>query len=172
MLFLEKYYKGADVAQVKARLEKAAALIGCTVSDLDTCIFLESSWNPKAYNSASGAYGLIQWLNSTALNIHKVQASYIGEQGAYTQVAYVEHYFVTMKQRLKVTGFANVYELYLTIFYPVAVGKPDTYVLLQSTQKGYSGNRSLDYNKDGKITKAEVKTWVDSALKKKASLQK
>lgn len=172
MLFVEKYYKGVDLPRVVERLHLAAKNIGCDVYDLDTCIFLESTWNPQAYNSASGAWGLIQWLDSTAKDVAKVvSAKYIGQQSAYIQLAYVEQYFLEMKRRLKLNGFATKYDLYLTIFYPAAVGKPETFVLLESAQKGYSGNKGLDYNKDGRITKSEVMQWFDSAVKKKALLK-
>lgn len=171
MLFLEKYYKGSDLQRVKARLQNAAQNIGCPVDDLDTVIFMESAWKPTAYNEQSGACGLIQWLESTAQDIFKVSAQYIRSLPAYEQLAYVEYYFVINKQRLKVSAIPNKYELYLVVFHPAAVMKPDSYVIGRYPSKAYSGNKSLDANNDGAITKGEVKVWFDNFVKKKTLLR-
>jgi hypothetical protein len=60
----------------------------------------------------------------------------------------------------------TVEDLYMQILWPVAVGKPNSYVLFtagsSSTGKAYSQNSGLDIDKDGNITKAEAAAKVTS----------
>lgn len=172
-LFAEKYYKGSDKALVIQKLAQIASKIGCTTDELDTVIFAESAWNPAAVNTASGAYGLIQWLNSTALDIFKVTAKSIGALPAIKQLDYVETYFLVNMKRLKQTKLSDKYELYLVVFHPAAVGKPDNYIILDAAKslKGYNSNAGLDANGNKQITKGEVKLWFDKQIKKKALLK-
>lgn len=53
------------------------------------------------------------------------------------------------------------YDLYFAILFPVALGKEDTYVL------NTKSNPIFDLNKDGSITVAEVKQFLDNRLNEK-----
>lgn len=57
--------------------------------------------------------------------------------------------------------FSDYYQLYFSILYPAALGKPDEYVL--NTQS----NPIFDLNKNGQVTVAEVKQYLDNRIKEK-----
>lgn len=57
--------------------------------------------------------------------------------------------------------FASYHDLYLSILFPIAVGKPDDYVL------NTKSNAIFDLNKNGSITVAEVKQYLDNRVKLK-----
>ena len=64
----------------------------------------------------------------------------------------------------------SVHDLYFATFFPAALGKPDNYVMQTSklsAQKIAAQNRIIDRNRDGQITVAEFREYVDSYLKKK-----
>ena len=61
--------------------------------------------------------------------------------------------------------FADYYELYFAILFPNAYGKPDNYVL--NTQS----NPVFDLNKNGQVTVAEVKQYLDNRVHEKVPQQ-
>lgn len=116
------------------------------------CMKFESNINPKTRNPKSTASGLIQFMAGTAKNlgttIEKIRA-----MDAMAQLSYVYKYFAD--QREDWTGM-NVDDVYMAILWPLAVGKSSDYVLWDSKDGAYVVNKGLDWNKDGKITKAEA----------------
>jgi hypothetical protein len=122
------------------------------------CMWAES--NLKLITNGIGAYGFIQITKSTAekdLGIFMEDLQSLDWKG---YMSYVRQY---LKNRVKENGIAeNAYELYALIHYPVAYKKTDSYILYVRGSKAYSGNSALDFNKDGKVTWAEVKSFLDS----------
>jgi len=57
--------------------------------------------------------------------------------------------------------FSSYHDLYFSILYPVAIGKPDEYIL------NTKSNPIFDINKDGSITVGEVKKYLDDRVKVK-----
>ena len=79
------------------------------------------------------------------------------------QLDYVEKYLKPYKGKM-----SNMYDLYFAIFFPVAIGKPDNYVLKTSNisaSKIASQNPAYDINKDQQITVAEVKQAINKRIK-------
>lgn len=57
--------------------------------------------------------------------------------------------------------FSSYHDLYFSILYPVAIGKPDDYIL------NTKSNPIFDINKDQNITVGEVKKYLDDRVKSK-----
>lgn len=68
------------------------------------------------------------------------------------QLEYVEKYFTPYAGKVN-----SIADLYMSILWPAAVGKPDNFVLWTKEKQptAYSQNAGLDMNLDGMITKAE-----------------
>lgn len=126
--------------------------IGLRPEILLPCMMFESNINPKARNPQSSASGLIQFMAATAKNlgttIEKIRA-----MDAMGQLSYVYKYFAN--QREDWTGM-SVADVYMAILWPMAVGKSDDYVLWAVSNGAYTVNKGLDWNRDGRITKAEA----------------
>jgi len=136
-------------------------------SYLMACIAFETgeTFSPAIKNSAgSGAVGLIQFMPSTAKALGTTTAALATMTGE-DQLEFVWKYLRDYRGRLKTLG-----DVYGAILWPAMIGKPDDYVVFDrnntKSPKLYSQNRGLDYNKDGKITKAEVVAKVQGKLTK------
>tara|TARA_B100000035_G_scaffold229288_1_gene197501 strand:+ start:357 stop:1964 length:1608 start_codon:yes stop_codon:yes gene_type:complete len=115
------------------------------------------TFDPAQKNMAgSGATGLIQFMPSTARGLGTTTDELAGMTRT-EQLKYVDKYFSN-----KGIQGGNLDDLYMSILFPAAVGKPDDYVLFgKGAMDGYRGtaydqNRGLDANNDGSITKAEA----------------
>jgi hypothetical protein len=124
------------------------------------CMHFETggTFSPSIRNWAgSGATGLIQFMPLTAVSLGttvKALASMTAEE----QLKWVGLYLHPYRGKLK-----DKMDVYMSILYPKAVGKPADYVLFRSNNgknKAYFQNRGLDINKDGAITKAEAAAKV------------
>ncbi len=126
-----------------------------------TCIYMESRFNPKAVNKDTGASGLIQIMPSTAKDI-KISLNEILSMGAIAQVQKV----IPVYFKNKIGRMKSVYDVYFAIFYPVAIGKPNSFIIgreksLEFAKKVRNVNSGYDFNKDGVISVGEVKLFVD-----------
>ena len=122
--------------------------------DLMTCMAWESgrSFSASKRNLAgSGATGLIQFMPATARELGTTTDA-LAAMTAEDQLNYVFKYFEPWKGKLH-----DLADLYMTILWPRAVGKPDDYVLFDRniSPTAYRQNAGLDLNRDGKVTKAE-----------------
>jgi hypothetical protein len=59
----------------------------------------------------------------------------------------------------------------MTILFPVAVGKPESFVLFQQGTIAYEENKGLDTNHDCQITKAEAASLVQKKLEEGMSVK-
>lgn len=157
---------GARVTpEFRVRVREIASDLGCSPDDLMTCMAWESgrSFRPDVKNMAgSGATGLIQIMPSTARGMGTTTAA-LAKMTAVQQLDWVERYFRPYRARLK--GLAD---LYMAILWPVAVGKPSSFVLFDKNDTAhparYRQNAGLDVNRDGKVTKAEAAAKVMKLL--------
>ena len=127
-----------------------AKRLDCNPNHLMMVMFFESGLNPKARNPYGTASGLIQF---TALTANKLGISIhdLRRLDAIQQLRYVFLYLQPFKGKL-----TSLIELYLSIFFPKAVGKPMDYKFPLS-KKWVNANKVFDANNDGTITKWEVK---------------
>ena len=160
-LFLYDQIKG-DTAEKELFAEKVvkyADLLGTNPDWLMLLMYFESRLNPAAQNSTSKATGLIQFMPTTARYLG-TSTDELKQMKGSDQLDYVYKYFKPYKGKL-----GTLTDVYLTIFYPYAVGKPGTYVLgshltEEIVKKIADQNPIFDYNKDGQITKDEVVTYI------------
>ena len=128
--------------------------LGIDPNWLMACMKFESDLRATTVNKTSGATGLIQFMPDTArslgTSVEELRGLFDTEQ-----LVYVEAY---LQNRGKLTSLEDVY---MAILWPVAIGKPNDYVLCRDTDPGFGGkaylqNKGLDLNKDGQITKWEA----------------
>ncbi len=133
------------------------------------------SFDPAQENLAgSGAVGLIQFMPSTAEGLgtstEELAAMTRTEQLEYVDKFLEENYTGRMDGKE-----GDVSDLYMSVLFPAAVGKPDDFVLFgEGAMKGYTGkayeqNIGLDLNKDGSITKGEAASKVVDKLNKNST---
>lgn len=153
---------GARVSQgFRDKVRAIAADLVCDPSDLMACMAWESgrSFRPDVANMAgSGATGLIQFMPAVAAELGTSTAA-LAAMTAVDQLDWVDKYFHRFRGKLK-----GVSDLYMAILWPVAVGKPETYVIFtaddQEHPARYRQNAGLDIDKDGRVTKAEAAAKV------------
>jgi len=144
-------------------LNGTAKRVGINPADLLSVMHFESGINPRAVNKYSGASGLIQFMPTTAKGLGtSVEA--IRKMDAIEQMPLVEKYLWPYRGKMK-----NLADVYLAVFFPAAIGKPNSYVL--KTSKLSAGliakqNPVFDTNKDGTITKGEILAIVNKKAEK------
>jgi hypothetical protein len=122
-------------------------------------MYAESRMNPAAYNSSTGASGLIQFMPATAQSLGTT-TEYLRSLTNIAQMEWVYKYFKNYAGRIK-----SAYDLYKITFFPVSLGKPQNWVFQTSNLsagKIASQNPAMDINKDGQITVAEFEQYVDN----------
>ena len=149
-----------------AKVKDISARLKINPEWLMVVMYAESRLNPKAVNSNGGATGLIQFMPKTAAWLG-TSTSALKNMSNVEQLDWVYKYF----NSLGATGkMKSVYDLYLVTFFPIALGKPDNWVLQSKDLSAYTvavNNKIIDINKDNKITVGEFKKYVDAYLKKK-----
>ena len=144
-------------------VEQLAQKYNVSVQDLYAVMSFETggTFDPAQENMAgSGATGLIQFMPSTAKGLG-TSTEELSKMTRTEQLKYVDKYFSN-----KGIEGGNLDDLYMAILFPVAVGKPDNFVLFgEGAIEGYRGtayeqNSGLDLNRDGSITKAEAAAKV------------
>jgi hypothetical protein len=136
-------------------------------SFLMACMAFETgeTFSPSILNKAgSGAVGLIQFMPTTAMALGTTTQK-LAAMSAVKQLEFVEKYFSNAVGKLNMLEDA-----YMAILWPVAVGKPLSFVLFDKKDpkhpKRYIQNVGLDFNKDGLITKEEAAEKVRQKLNK------
>lgn len=126
---------------------------------LMACMAFESgrTFSANVRNKLSGGTGLIQFMPTTAGLLGTTTQELAG-MTPLRQLDYVEKYLAPYKGRI-----TNIDDLYMTILWPAAVGKPDAYPLWVNElrhPKAYIQNAGLDRNKDGIVEKREAASKV------------
>lgn len=106
-------------------------------------------------NQATGATGLIQFMPRTASALG-TSTSALRLMSNVDQLSYVEKYLTPYKGRMK-----SLTDVYLAVFFPASIGKPDNWVLQApglSAQTVARFNPMYDVNRDGQITVGEIKS--------------
>ena len=122
--------------------------------------------NHRIQNSI-GATGLIQFMKSTAIALGTTTDS-LKRMSNVEQLEYVYKYLRPYAGSMK-----NCQDVYLAVFFPAAIGKPDDWVLQSKTLSPgtiASQNQLYDLNKDGKITVGEIKQKILSFIPKGYSI--
>lgn len=141
----------------QAFLDKAqdvATRLGIELNWLMAVIELETAgtFDPAITNSL-GYTGLIQFGEEAANRVGTTRDK-LREMTAVEQLEYVYKYYVIYKSKIK-----SYVDLYIATFFPVALGKPNDFVLETSRlspERIAKANPLFDLNKDGKITVGEI----------------
>jgi lysophospholipase L1-like esterase len=162
----EEKLAAADLALV----EELAAELGTDPRNLLAVISFETaqSFSPSKRNPLSNATGLIQFMPDTAKMLGTTIDA-LAKMSFAEQWPYVRRFFGPEKYKGKVT---DLLDLYLAVFWPAGVGasKGDDYVLIDKNSpkqaKAHAQNEGLDFNKNGQITRGEVRRVISNVLTK------
>jgi hypothetical protein len=156
-MILESYVstnKEAFLSKVKA----VATALKVKADWLMMIMYIESRINPSAVNSVSNATGLIQFMPNTAISLGTTVAK-LKAMSNVDQLEYVQKYYAPLVGRMN-----SFYDMYLSTFFPVAIGKPDDYVFQTKSLPASliaKQNSALDTNNNGEIT---MKEWKDAVF--------
>ena len=109
----------------------------------------------SSITNSLGYTGLIQFGKTTAKGLG-TSTDELRQMDAIEQLDWVEKYFQPYKRKM-----FNISDVYLAVFFPVAIGKPDDWVLHTSrlpAEKIAKWNPLFDINKDQQIQIYEIKT--------------
>ena len=162
-MWFESYIQN-NVDAFKNKVSTIANALGIKIDYLMAVMAFESRINPAAVNPVSGATGLIQFMPATAQSLGTTAAA-LRAMTNVEQLDYVYQYLRPYSGRMNTLA-----DVYFAVFFPVAIGKPDDWVLKTSSltaSKIAEQNPLFDLNKDNQITVGEVKQYWDNWLKKK-----
>jgi hypothetical protein len=131
--------------------------LGIEPNWLMAVMYLESSLNHRAVNIYSNATGLIQFMPATARQLGTTTDQLL-QMSNVEQLDFVLKYLYPYKDKIK-----SFCDLYLTIFFPLAIGKGADFVLktkkLPATLIAKQ-NRGYDLNGNFEITVSEVEKAI------------
>lgn len=159
------YLVTSNKAAFLAKVAEISAKLGINPDWLMIVMKMESGINHLAVNAMTGATGLIQFMPATAAGLGTSTAA-LRSMTNVEQLDYVYKYFKPYAGR-----FFAVTDLYTVTFFPVALGKPDSYVLETSSIHADTiarQNPVFDLNKDQKITYGEFKQSIIKRLPNEA----
>ncbi len=144
----------------RAKLRAIAARLGVEPDALMAVMAFETgrTFDPAIRNPTTSATGLIQFMPKTAAALGTSTGA-LARMSAAAQLDYVEAYLKPYAGRL-----AEVSDLYMAVLWPKAIGRASSHVLFAEPSAAYRANRSLDANRDGRITKAEAAARVVALL--------
>jgi len=160
-----EYLVKSNKAAFLAKVTEIAARLGISPDWLMIVMKMESSMDHTAVNPQGGATGLIQFMPATAVGLGTSTGA-LRNMTNVEQLDYVYKYFKPYTGRL-----LSVTDLYTVTFFPVALGKPDNYVLQTSTLHADTiarQNPVFDLNKNKEITVGEFKQSVINRLPSEA----
>lgn len=164
LLFINKIPPSERV-EFETKLRGIAQKLGFPPNWLMSALFLESNLQADVVNATGGASGINQLMPATAKALG-IDINAYRRQTATQQLDGVYKYFMAFKSLLP--KMSNWQDLYLLNFFPVAVGKSDSYVIGRKGQDTYDWNSSLDFNKDGILTVADFRAFTKQALIKRS----
>jgi len=147
-----------------AKVIEVSNYLGIKADWLMFVMYNESGLNHRAVNPNGGATGLIQFMPATAAHLGTSTAA-LRSMSNVQQLEYVKKYFERKRGQ-----FSSVYDLYLYTFFPIAVGKPDNWVLQTSSLPASlvaRSNKPTDLNNDNQITVGEFKKYVRLKIERK-----
>lgn len=175
MILLDKLKrnKGESLATFEQTVQSICTKLEINPNWLLMVMFFESGLNAQAVNKQSGdsndpsvraikrAVGLIQFMPDTAKYLG-TSTQKLYQMSAIEQLHFVYAYFKPFTGKIK-----SYYDLYFITFFPVALGKPDSYILKTSKISASTiakQNPVFDVNKDGMITVGEIKQQMYNSI--------
>lgn len=149
-----------------ARVLEISGKLGINPDWLMAVMKFESDLDHANVNSGSGATGLIQFMPFVYKD-YGLSQSELQNMSNVKQLDYVYKYFLPYKG--KINSFTDAY---LTVFFPLAVGKPDSYVLGTAKTKPETiakQNPSFDTDKNKVVTAGEIRGFLRKKFIKELS---
>ena len=137
-----------------SKIQQVATAVNCNYIDLLACIANETGalFDPGLVNSI-GATGLIQFMPTTAKGLG-TSTDALKQLSRVEQLDWVLKFFQYMGLNKKAPA-PKLQDLYLCIYWPAAVGKPDNFIVNAADSVQAKQNASLR-SADGSITCASV----------------
>jgi len=132
-----------------AGVEEICNDLGIEMVWLMFVMYFESKLNPKSVNPISGATGLMQFMPKTARSLGTTTED-LKNMSNLEQLKFVHAYLRRHKGKMK-----SWIDVYLAVFYPVAMGKGDSYTITRRIVA--EQNPIFDLNGDKKIEVREIK---------------
>ena len=148
----------------KTRLNEVSEELGIPSKWLIKVIYIESAgtFSASTQNPYSNAVGLIQFMPTTAKRLGTTTEK-LKNMSRIEQLDYVLLYF---KRWQKYTGeFKSESDLYLTVFFPIAVNKEESFILKTKTITAECiarANSGFDTDNNLEITKLEVINYLNT----------
>lgn len=161
MLFIEKVKTNQQ--EFAKKVEDISRKLGIQSDWLMLVMNSESGLNHKAVNPTGGATGLIQFMPNTARSLGTTTTALRGMTNV-EQLDYVYKYFKPYTGKLK-----SYFDLYLVTFFPLALGKGDSFVMQTKTLSASiiaKQNPAINKNKDGVISVGEFREYVKRTIPK------
>ncbi len=137
----------------KEAIKAAAKDIGIGYNWLAAILEFESGFWEKAQSPDKQAVGMLQWRPIGAAT-HGLTIEEIYSYSWPKQLELVVDWF----QRRK--SYADLPSAYMAVLWPAAVDADINETLFSRGSNQYAGNKALDRNKDGDVTKAEASSFV------------
>lgn len=156
-MLLYETYISSNKAAFLTKVNQIAANLKVDPNWLMAIMYSESRLDHTIVNPVSKSVGLIQFMPSTALSLG-TSVEKLKAMTNVQQLDYVNKFFSPVAGKIK-----NFLDLYLYAFFPIAVGKPDSFVIEAQNLSAAivtAQNKQLDLNNDGKITVGEFKQYV------------
>jgi len=159
MLIFQDKLPQANRNAIIDKINSVSGNLGIDPNWLMAVIDYESagSFSPSIVNSKSKATGLIQFMPETAIDLGTTTAA-LAQMSFIRQMDFVQAYYTPYKSRIK-----SYVDLYLATFYPVSMGKPNSYVIGSTPARQATiarQNPSFDPFKTGKVTVGAIKTAI------------
>jgi Transglycosylase SLT domain len=133
------------------KVKQISSNLGIDPNWLMAVMDFESGLSPTTRNAKSGATGLIQFTKAAGYDPTKLAG-----MTAEDQLDKVADYLKNHKGKL-----GNLSDLYMSVLWPGAIGKPDDYVLFKSPSREYKQNSELDVAGKGYVTKSDAAAAVE-----------
>ena len=146
----EKFFEGVNDVCSSVIIRPEWLMITMAIETVKT-------FDPAIQNPYTQATGLIQFMPDTARDLGTTIEE-LKKLRNYEQLYYVKKYLTPYRGRMK-----SYEDVYLTVFYPAAVGKPDSYPLGLSDEmrrRIAKVNAAYDVNKDNVIQKYEIRSVI------------
>ncbi|WP_420152353.1 transglycosylase SLT domain-containing protein, partial [Siphonobacter sp.] len=155
-----EYIPAGIKSQWEAKLTAISKRLNILPEWLMVVMWQESKLNPQAKNGSS-AVGLIQFTNAT-VKITKKSLAEIYRMNHLQQLDLVEAY---IKAAMDWKGpIRSLGDLYIVTFAPQYLRSSNATICFAKGTAGYNGNKALDFNRDGQISRADVVNFIQEKV--------
>lgn len=164
MELIYSYLVKNNKAEFLAKVEDVSNKLKIDPNALMAVMYIETAgtFSPSIQNPYSHATGLIQFMPATANGIGTTIDALRGMNNV-EQLDYVYKYLKPYRGKMD-----NWLDTYFAVFFPAAIGKPDTYVMQARNLSAAivaQQNPGYDLNNDNQVTRKEVETALLAKIK-------